>query len=245
MVAAPVGELAFGVAAGVAPDEFNGAVEGGDGAVAGGGRAEAFGGDEAGFVVEPVEDFLVADGLEGGEVTVLGKGTDFIDQSVINHLENPAVDSVIKYLTGPCKADFLYFEITFLLRGGLEGREGTARHEADFEGPHDALAVGDVDCSIAFRIQSLQFHPQRLDALIFEAVSQLSAQLQVCRRKIIKAVHQSVNIKAGTARHNQSLMPFVKETINQFESFNFIAAGGIKFRNRMGMNKIMLHCGKL
>ena len=123
LVTAPVGELAFCVVAGVALDEFHCTVYRCDRTVTRSVRSPAFSGHKTRLIIKPVEYFLITDSLEGCQVAILRKSTHLFDQSLIHHLDDAAVDPVVKHVTGARQTDFLYFEITALGLAGLKRRE--------------------------------------------------------------------------------------------------------------------------
>ena len=117
-------------------------------------------------------------------------------KTVIHHLHNPAVDSVIKNVTRSDEANLLDIEIPLFTDIGLERRKRLTRHHADLKCPYNTLSVGDIDGSIAFRIKTFEFQTKRLHTLFLQTAHQFITQIQVSRRKIIQTFHQCIDIES-------------------------------------------------
>lgn len=72
------------------------------------------------FSVKVLENLLVPDGLERRQSTVTDQTGHFIDKSVIDHLQYPAVDPVIEFSPRTDKTDLLDSEIAVFPGASLE-----------------------------------------------------------------------------------------------------------------------------
>lgn len=101
---------------------------------------------EDGFVerccpVEVLEEFFVADGVQGVEPAAWIHFSCFFDHSVLNHLQNTLVDAFVEFLAGKIQADFQDLEGTLFLSVGSERGVGLSGHVADFQCVYDAAGI--------------------------------------------------------------------------------------------------------
>ena len=211
----------------IALNQLYSTVQRGHWAIARGCRPPSFGRYKSVLIIKPVENFLITDCLQSSQIPILHKRTHFFDEPLVYHLDDATVNPVIKHITRPCKADFLYFKVTFSIRRCLEWRERTSSHEADLKGTYHSLSVCNIYCIVTFRIEPLQIPSQRIHSFFLQTGGQLGTELQVSLRKIIKTIYQSVHIEPGSSCHDKGIVTFSKQTIYQFQSLQFVFSGRI------------------
>jgi len=114
--------LFAGVGAGVLFDFFDGFVEG----------AQS---------VEELEEFFVADGVEGVESFVGVDAPDFLEEAFVHHCMDALVDALVEFFSVSVETDFDDMEGSGFLGVRAEEGIGFAGSTDDFDGVGDALVV--------------------------------------------------------------------------------------------------------
>ncbi len=190
--------------------------------------------------VKDVEEFFVADGVEGVEMAVGIEAADFVEQAVLHHGIHTLVDALEQVVATAIEPDFDDAERALLALACAEGGVGAACLVADFEGMDNALCVFRVNKGIILGVEQAEFLTEDVETFVFQTAADVLPYVVADGGDVVDAVADSVDIHHASTTH-QLYGLGRKRFVEQFEHVGFVLGGAVVLVEVEGMNEIVAH----